>query len=169
MNKKTTEFYEYFVNTCKKEFKFLEKEFSLKYDESIIGHGATVFYKSDKVAVAITLSESYGAILIDLIRLKNKEIPIHPTEIEQDTELNEFDFKNLLNIRNPKLIFERPLIDDLVFNPGREKVVKRVLKQYAEALHIYATDVLNGDFTIFPELEKIVKKRATVFKQRHDT
>lgn len=142
----------------------MEKEFLIKYYESIIGDGVTVIYKNNKVAVSITLSEKYGGILIDLIRLKNKEIPIHPVEIDQTTELNEFDFEDLLYIRNPALKIEKPSLDDLVFNLGREKVVERVLKRYAEALRIYAKDILKGDCSIFHQLERIVKERAKRFK-----
>ncbi len=40
----------------------------------------------------------------------------------------------------------------------------RLLAQYADALCRYAADVMRGDFTVFPELERRVEARAATMK-----
>ncbi len=156
---------EYFVLVCKKNFHFLEKEFLFKHYVTIFGDGGvTVTYKSDKAAIVVSLNERHGGILVDLIRLKDNQIPDLPIEIDKDTKLNEFDFEDLLTIRNRDGKIEKPDLDDLVFNAGREKIIGKTLKQYAMALHAYAKDILRGDFEVFNKLEEIVKKRIKRIK-----
>ena len=48
-------------------------------------------------------------------------------------------------------------------NPSLE-ALDRVLVQYAHKLRDYGGPVLSGDFSVFPDLAKIVRKRAAYFK-----
>lgn len=100
-------------------------------------------------------------MFVDLIKLVNGKIPPYPIFIKPETELHWFDLKDLIYLRAPQLKIEQPPIDSL-FKPRRnfEKFIEKILIQYANSLEQYAIDVLKGDFRIFAELEKIVKKRA---------
>ena len=73
--------------------------------------------------------------------------------------MSRVNFQDLLDAKGVHSAIDRPSLDDLVFNPGREKVIEGVLSQFAEAVKLYATEILNGDFAIFSTLEKIVKNR----------
>jgi hypothetical protein len=160
-DRKKIELNEFFLKEVKAQFRFLERDYFFKFHESIINTlSITIIYQNNTTAVSITLDQEFGMIFVDLIRLINNKISELPSEISKYTELNEFDFEDLLSIRNPKIKIEKPSLDDLVFLPGWEKVVSRILHQYAINLKKYCDDVLKGDFYIFKELDKIVKKRA---------
>ncbi len=161
MTEKRVNLNDYFLKKVKSLFGFLERDYFFKFHESIINTLAiTVIYKNNTTAVSITLDQRVGGILVDLIRLIDNKITELPTEIMKETELNEFDFEDLLSIRNSKIRIEKPTLDDLVFLPGWEKVISRILHQYARNLKEYSEDVLKGNFDIFKELDEIVKRRV---------
>lgn len=149
-----------FVSLVKKNFKFLEKEFGFfvfKVEDEIWGEAVTYINKT--TAITISLEERDGGIFLELYKLIDGCMPEKPITITQKTKLHSFEFENLLLLRAPSLQLEHPFIDDLVFKPGKEKVIGKVLKQCADALKMYAIDVLRGDFTVFFDLEKLVKSR----------
>lgn len=149
-----------FISLVGKNFKFLEQKFgffAFKVEDEAWGEAVTYINKT--TAIKISLEERDGGIFLELCKLIDGCIPEKPITITQKTKLYSFEFENLLLLRAPSLQLEHPLIDDLVFKPGKEKVMGKVLKQYADTLKIYAKDVLKGDFTVFSDLEKLVKNR----------
>lgn len=159
MNRKYTEFDKYVIKQIKKTFRFLENEYCFKID-SIINEasGVFIYYKNRTTAICVSLDERMGGVFIDLIRLVNNLIPERPIFYNKKQQINYYDLCNILEIRAPFLGIDHPHIDDLVFNSEREKVLRKVLKQHADALKEYASDVLNGDFSVFEELRS--KKRG---------
>lgn len=154
------DFDKYFVNKCKELFSFLEKEFDCELEEIVKeSYGLIIYYKNRTTAIQISLEERDGGIFVELIRLVNNKIPERPIQIDKYTELHRFDLEDLLDIKKASLKIKHPPLDDLVFNLCREKVLEKVLFQCAEGLKLYASDILNGDFAIFSQLEKIVKSR----------
>jgi hypothetical protein len=151
----------FFINNCKEIFKFLINEYEFKLAGTHIENlYLEVVFKNKTTAIAIRLEERDGGITVELIKLINGDIPSGSIFIFSDTKLNLFDLEILLAIRDASQKIEHPNLDDLVFKPGWEKVMRRVLKQFARAVKQYADDVLRGDFSVFPELEKIVKSRT---------
>ena len=64
-----------------------------------------------------------------------------------------YSYNDLLAIRNPN--FESVVAKQ----SDTGEIQKRQLEQAAQVLPQYGADVLNGDFSIFPELEKRVQQR----------
>lgn len=151
-----------FIKLCKKTFIFLEKDFGCKIiREEKVSVEAYVTYQNNTTAVLLTFSPRDGGIFLDLIRLVNGIIPDNIYEFSQNLTLNSFDLSNVLLIRDPEFEIERPSFDELF----KEKVIKSVLNQKAYVLKTYASDILKGDFSIFPQLEKIVKERAKTYSK----
>lgn len=160
MDYNLTEFENFFVDKCKEVFLFLEKEFDCNLESQIKNTcGLTICYKNSTTAIQISLEERDGGIFVELVRLVNNKISERPIQINKRTKLYRFDLEDLLDVKNASLKIEHPPLEDLVFNSGREKVVEKVLIQYAEGVRRYAKDVLNGDFAIFSQLERVIKDR----------
>ena len=72
-----------------------------------------------------------------------------------EDELEAFALEDLLKLRTGKYA-----IAEGVFGRAlSRKDIKEILTTYARGLREHAADILQGDFSIFPELEKIVRKR----------
>lgn len=150
----------FFYKMCKEEFKFLETEFNCK----VVNINQTksrelLIYMNETTAVQISLELRDGGIFVEIMKLDEGKIPPKAIFVNSNTKLNRFDFEDLLAIRNPSLSIERPDLDKLIFEPGWEKTMTRVVRQFASELRKYAFDVLRGDFHIFAHMEKIVKAR----------
>jgi len=149
-----------FERTCKKEFRFLSAEYGLKttsIKKDVYGCYAT--YRNDVVAVEISFEIKDGGIFIMLCRMVNGELPEDEIFVRSETVLNRFDLEDVVNLNDPSVDLEPDFADP--YNPTAKELVEN-LKVYAEALKKYAKDILSGDFSIFAELEKIVKGRANV-------
>jgi len=138
-------------NTIETEFAFLTKNFG--FGEYEISHQdedeITILVRGDATGVRIVLDlrEQYPFVFISKLST-DKKVPKRLGEITPDTEINEFD------------------LDDLVWYCSREEPASnkqnllKGIKVQAKNLKEYGTEVLSGDFSIFKELNKIVKKRA---------
>ena len=146
---------EEFTKETIKSFDFLTKKFnfrikSQKSDNQIY----RVIYQNETTAVKVFFEEREQWIFVDLYRLINGKIKENPIIICNDGELNEFDLQNILIIRD---FAKRRIFRNLYSN--KKKNFKKILQLLSKALKENAQDVLKGDFSIFPELEKIVKSR----------
>jgi hypothetical protein len=94
---------------------------------------------------------------VSIYRLIDGKIPPYEIFIKPETAVNSFYLGNILALRSPTTKIESKYID--IGKPTREELEK-ALGPYANALENQAQDILQGDFSIFPELEKIVKRRA---------
>jgi hypothetical protein len=159
MKQKYTKFDNYVIEQIKKSFKFLEDEYYCSIDKIEKDSWAmSVFYKNATTAVRICLDQSGAGLYVDLIRLINNKFPEEPIYYRKNTKMDSFIFTGILKLRAPSLTIDEPNLDDLVFNPGREKVISSVLRQHAGALKKYAQDVLSGDFKIFDKLNSLRKQ-----------
>jgi hypothetical protein len=150
----------FFHKMCKVEFEFLETEFNCKVvDISQTKSCELVIYTNETTAVQISLELRDGGIFVEIMKLVDGKIPPKEIFINSNTQLNRFDFEDFLAIRNPSLSIERPDLNKLIFEPGWEKIMTRIVRQFATELRKHASDVLKGDFRIFSNLEKIVKAR----------
>ncbi len=144
-----------FIKQCLKEFRYLETDFGFKVI-SIVDHyyGIGVDYISSTAGVRVRYEPRERYIFIKLSRLIDGKMPKYDHE-------NAFGLNNVLILRSPKSVIEP--------KPLKEAFTKTdlniMLKCYAEAVRLYAADILMGDFSIFPELEKIVKERAEKYNK----
>ena len=72
-----------------------------------------------------------------------------------EDELTAFDLEDLLKLRTGKYAID----EDRFGIALTRKDVKEILTTYAQGLRKHAADILQGDFSIFPKLEEIVRKR----------
>lgn len=116
------------------------------------GDDITFFFNYIAVNIRYEPRDSYIHTLI--CRLKNKKIINDPVIIKKDSVLNNFSLDDIVNIKKNENENERYIVD-----PNDEISVSKVIELIVNDLKKYAQDVLNGDFTIFTELDKIVKSR----------
>jgi hypothetical protein len=147
---------DYFELLCRSIFKFLEKDFTFKLElVERDRYGTRLIYKNLTTAVKIDFTPYEGYIFIKLIRLVNNNIPPYK-EINPRDVIHDFHLTDIVSFRNPSLKLTWPTVDKW----ENRDILKKELRYRAKLIKKYASDILRGDFTIFPELEKIVKKRA---------
>lgn len=147
-----------FEALCRKIFKFLERDFgceliSVERDS----YGTCISYKNLATAVEIGFKPIDGYVYVMLIRLINGEIPPYE-EVKPKITINNFYLLDVVNFYNPTFNLQLPPLEAWL----NYQTLKKELNQQAEYLRKYTADILKGDFSIFPELEEIVKKRAGV-------
>lgn len=135
---------------CRQVFRFLETDFnyklaSIKRD----AYGTYIIYSNLTTAIKIIFSPIDGGLFIELIRLTGGKIPPYPKD--------HFEFTNVLILRKTSFKINDPTMDELMYH---YHALKKALLQRTHLLKKYCIDIIRGDFTIFPELEKIVKKRS---------
>lgn len=139
-----------FLEIGEKEFQFLVAEFDCKQKANKTDAGVyRLRYenKTTKVEIGFDWREQYIYVLLGR---RDKPKPKGPED-----EIVAFDLEDLLQLQTGKYA-----IDQGRFGKALTlKAVKEILRTYARALREHAADVLQGDFSIFPEIEKIVRKR----------
>ena len=146
-----------FERICREKFRFLEDQFGCKVSCESDRYGTYVTYQNLTTAIRIALEPREGGVFsCRLIRLIDGTIPPVPIFIKPDTPLHGFYVEYLLDLRASSCKRYRPTIEELY----KPTTYKKILTQYAYAVKRYAIDILCGDFRIFDELEKVVKKRA---------
>ena len=158
---------ESFEQIVKNEFGFLESDFGFTLSESKKeGWGYKMIYRNNTTGVKIIHEYRESYIFILLYQLVNGKLIEDPRDIKEDTVLHSYGLDDIVNLRDPSALinptYDYP--DDSKFH-DKEKGMSTYVSAFARNLKTYAEDVLSGDFTIFPELDKIVKERAK--KLRH--
>lgn len=146
---------EEFVKETTAVFEFLIKKYGFRIKSTQSDNQTyRVVYQNKTTAVKIFFEVRDQWIILSLFRLIDGKIKEAPIIICRDSELNEFYLENLLILRDPET-------DDALekLYSGKVRNFKKVLQLLASGLKKNAEDILKGDFTIFPELEKIVKSR----------
>ena len=149
-----------FEKLCRNKFVFLQREYKYKLvniKRSI--YGTHITYKNSTTAVIVSDVRRDGGIFVKLVRLVDGAIPPYPITIKPDTVLHHFDLNDILSLRNPSARPAQPDIDAL----RDPEVLSEVITKYARALRLHAPDILQGNFTLFPQLDRIVRKRAAQF------
>jgi hypothetical protein len=149
-----------FPNICQKHFRFLEEEFNCLFFFKQDSYGEYIDYLNSTTGISINfVPMDAGMVYVLISRLVGNKIPEYPIFVQKSQmELNTFDLEDLLAIRAPLFKIERPSFEQLE-KPFKPRVFEKTIVQLSNALRIYAQDVLKGDFSIFSELDKIVKNR----------
>lgn len=147
-----------FFNLCINEFKFLFEEYGFKKVKEIVDNWYYKLYlKNNTTGIIITFEKRDFYVFVQLCRLYNGEIQNDPVIIRAKTCINNFDYENLLLLRSPESIYPSHK-SETVFD---DSLIKIIIKHHAEKIKKYATDVLDGNFQIFKEIEKLVKGRIS--------
>lgn len=146
----------YFRRICDEAFLFLN-EYEMccvmeKYDRD----SYEIHYTNKVVGVAVIFEFRDFYPFVKLAKLENGCFPLVSGEIQPETVLNSFDLDDIVGMRSCKSLI--PCFDSkTVFN---SLLIKKLLCHQANNLRLYAKDILNADFSLFPALEKVVKRRA---------
>ena len=150
-----------FRNLIMNSFSYLISDFDFKLKkEEDNDSGYYITFMNDTTGVRISYVPRDGGAKILLYKLINGELPEYPIFINDDTELNQFYIFDLIVLRNPNYKKDFPGI----FNSNKY-IEMEAIEEYGTAVKEYAADILRGDFTVFSELEKIVKARARKIRE----
>jgi hypothetical protein len=137
-------------------FSFLIDDFNFREETLEIDNwGLRLVFCNSTTGVRISYEPSEDSIFVVLIRLVDGKLPDYPVFIDEDTVLNYFDLQDLLSVRIP--CFKE---NNFELGEKTNSEIENSIKQIAKNLRTKAEDILKGDFSIFSELERIVKKRA---------
>lgn len=145
-----------FFDIGEKDFQFLVGEFGFKKRANKTDVGVyRLPYENEttKVEIGFEWREQYVYVLLGR---RDRKKPQEKGRLPRpEDELVAFNLEDLLKLRTGKYAVDQ----DRFGKALTHKDIKEILSTYARGLREHAADVLQGDFTIFPELEKIVRKR----------
>jgi len=149
--------YKLFEKICLKSFHFLSDEFGFKHVKTETDiYSCVITYKNKTTAIEISLEQyNMPGVWVLIYRLIDGEIPEYAAVTRPETVINSFYLPDIVSLRSSSSISDKEIKD--ILHPKR-KELEVVLEKYAKSLKKYAPDILQGDFKIFPQLEKIVKK-----------
>ena len=148
---------EKFEQICKSYFNFLKSNYGFHLVTTIEDDCSyEILFKSTLVGVSLTFEFRDFYLFVKLCRLQNGEFPPKPGEIRPDTLLKCFDLDDVVLIRSKESLIP-PYQLDTKFD---EALLESIVKRQADNLKLFTKDILKGDFSLFSELDKIVKDRA---------
>ncbi|HUW20062.1 MAG TPA: hypothetical protein VMW16_12240 [Sedimentisphaerales bacterium] len=154
--------FEEFIKLCQDRFSFLREEYGfgvdkVRQDKWQKSWAPEFRMKNDTTAVRLIFERREYRVFVYLCQLvAGQYVPDPIIIITADAVLREYEFDNLLLIRAPQLIWPEHGPETKL---DRE-LLGKMLAHKAQSVREYAADVLQGDFAIFPQLEKMVKRRA---------
>jgi hypothetical protein len=147
-----------FFKVCFEKFNFLVTEFGCRRAVREETGLCQVIYRNKTTAVEIGFEWREQYIYVELYRLVKGKIKENPIMIRPESNLRVFNLEDLLAIRAPELAFS----SNPPSKPLSNNDVEKILTDRALALHKYARDISRGDFSVFRELDGIVKRRVLV-------
>jgi hypothetical protein len=136
---------ETFVRVCREQFQFLVDEFGCQVAVSHrkeAWYSASVIFQNTTTAVDIQCDLRDNALNTVLMRLIDGRLPAY-----MDLD-NTQGLWTVLHLRGGPRFPHGEI--------GTVEVIEHVLTQQAAAVRTYARDILEGDFSIFPELKRIM-------------
>jgi hypothetical protein len=147
---------------AQEQFKFLVSEYDFRLSKcEKEDWGYELIYLNDTTGVKITYEYREAYVFITLYQLEDGELRENPRNIEDNTTLYGYGLDDLIGVRNPQALI-KPAFEygEQSEYYDKEKGLLLYVSAFAENLKTYAKDILGGDFTVFPELDKIVKDRV---------
>jgi hypothetical protein len=141
-------------------FGFLQSEFEFR-EESREKKGSQfeVRFSTDSTGIIVSYDVRESYVFVKLCRLVNGRYESEAGEIRPDSEINCFDLNDLVHLRAVQDVVPELQPD----KPFPEEGIEGIVVRHAQNLRNYATDVLRGDFSVFEDLDRIVKGRARDF------
>lgn len=147
---------------CRRIFK---QVLEVKFGSKIVGiehgdFGDLIKYQNETTGITI-YNEPRDGVFVILSRLVDGKIPDYPLQIKADTPLNTYYLEDIISFKISKKSIGEKIGNYLRnLNFPHKLDLEKTLTKYATEIEEYAADILKGDFNEFPELEKIVKRRA---------
>src|SRR5713226_8350677 len=145
-----------FFRKATEKFQFLVDQFGFRRPVKRSEGGTyRVLYQSETTAVEIGLEWREQYVYVELFRLVNGKIKENPVIIGRESDLTSFNLEDLIALKAPQM----KLSPEYFNRPLTVQSLEHVLTRYARALRDCGRDVLKGDFSVFAELEGVVKAR----------
>ena len=138
------------------QFKFLIKEYSFElYQEIDTDWGWKLGYKNSTTGVLIKYEYREAYLFISVHMLEDGQILKSPRSIDDNTKIFGFSLDDIIRIEN-KTDLLAPLFtyDSISIFQNNEDGFSKYIKAFAVNLKKYGYKILNGDFDIFPQIEK---------------
>lgn len=146
-----------FKKKCRELFRFLEQEYCCNVTTRQDSYGIFITYLNKTTGVRVSFEPREGGVFVLLSQLISGKVPPYPIFVKSQTRLYSYYLDDIVCLRAPAEIFEQRTHSA---NRNTESVDK--LCYYSTMLRKYASDILMGDFSIFPQLELVVKNRAGI-------
>jgi len=149
-----------------KQFKFLEFDYGFQLVKSVKEDwGYELIYLNNTTGVKIIYEFREAYIFIILYKLVDGKLIENPKSIDENTVLYGFGLDDIIGLRFPQALIKP------AYQYGEEskyydkkKGLTLYVTAFSDNLKEYASDVLEGDFKIFHETQKIVKDRINKYK-----
>lgn len=148
-----------FCDSIKEHFQFLETDYDYKLESSRIEDwGGEVIYSNNTTGIKLLYEFSCAFIYVFICKLVDGRIIDNPRPMSIDSEINCFDFNDAL----PEDQKMKPAYEYGLDSPFYDESngLSNYSKEFALRLSEYGQNVLRGDFSILPKMEKIIKARA---------
>jgi hypothetical protein len=152
-----------FDDIAKENFNFLISDYDFKLIKSHKENsGYKLIYLNSFTGVKITYEYREAYIFIMLYKLINRKMIENPIDIMKDSILYGYGLDDIINLKNPSDLIK----PSYQYNSESDyhdscKGLTLYVSTFANNLKIYASDILDGDFKIFKELDTIVKDRIS--------
>jgi hypothetical protein len=145
-------------------FGFLESELGLRLERALRRRRPAyltrieLVYANRTTGVVVEWEPRDLYVFVMLCRLVGGQYRRNIRNIGPDTELNCFELNDLVQVREPSDVIRGPGWGlDWPSPPGG---LKGIIAGQARNLRRYSRPIIDGDFSVFPELDRIVKARA---------
>lgn len=151
---------------AKEQFSFLQSEFGfnlLRCNKEDWGY--ELLYTNNTTGVKITYEYQAAYIFIMVYRLIDGEFCENPRNINKDTILNGYGLDDIISVQNTEALI-KPAYEygEKSEYYNENKGLTLYTSAFAKNLKIFGGNVLQGDFAIFSDADKIVKKRIRDYK-----
>lgn len=135
--------------------KVLGDEFELiKGPNEHNGNSPKAYFTNGNLGLKFELEVRENFVFLFIAKITDGNFPMFPRPVLPDSKIEEFDITDLLTIRAPKAILL----------PGSNfRCLEFLLERHCENICLYCQDLMKGDFSVFIELENIVKNRACFY------
>lgn len=155
-----------FSEIAQEEFDFLEREFDYEVVEAKeTSSGGEVRYINRDAGVGVKLLYEFASafVFVFIYRLVDGEFCDNPLPVDNDTEINCFDFNDYLEgERKMKPAYEYGENSDY-YDP--KDGLRNFTKEFAGRLRNEGKAILTGDLSVLPAMASIIKKRAESLKR----
>lgn len=148
-----------FCESVKEHFLFLESEYDCNLESMRAEDwGCEVIYRNRTTGIKLLYEVYCAFVFVFIYKLVNGEMVDNPRPLGLDSPITCFDFNDALPIeKRMKPAYEYGSQSNYY---DEEEGLSNYSKDFALRLREYGKDVLNGDFSVLPEMEKIIKQRA---------
>ncbi len=119
----------------------------------------TIVFQNEHTAVRAYFEWRDKYLTVQICRLIDGKVRRDPESL--DVAWTCFHLEDLLTVRSPE--YDQSALwlpEDWKGEDVTMSEIGKRLEMYAEALSMHASEILQGDFAVFPELDRIAKQRA---------